>query len=157
MRPAAVQDIEAGQQESKVPLLGSPLRLAGLVSRECKAVNSLGCRLLADMKKFQSVGTSMGVSRGDKRSIKGHRGISQMGHSSREDTMRIKLTYLAPLFGTAAAAVAILAAPIAAADIGQTCSANGSGTICQSPGNAQINDAPPPVNFYPYGGEAFLL
>jgi hypothetical protein len=71
--------------------------------------------------------------------------------------MRIKLTYITPLLGTAAAAVAILAAPIAAADTGQSCSAIGSGTICQSPGNAQINDAPPPVNFYPYGGEALLL
>ncbi|MDT5334285.1 MAG: hypothetical protein QOF31_5582 [Mycobacterium sp.] len=71
--------------------------------------------------------------------------------------MRIKLTYITPLFGTAAAAAAILAAPIAAADTGQSCSASGSGTICQSPGNAQINDAPPPVNYYPYGGEAFLL
>jgi hypothetical protein len=71
--------------------------------------------------------------------------------------MRTKLTYITPLFGTAVAAVAILAAPIAAADTGQSCSADGSGTICQSPGNAQINDAPPPVNYYPYGGDAFLL
>jgi hypothetical protein len=69
----------------------------------------------------------------------------------------MKLTCITPLFGTAAAAVAILAAPIAAADTGQSCSSDGPGTICQSPGNAQINDAPPPVNFYPYGGEAFLL
>jgi hypothetical protein len=72
-------------------------------------------------------------------------------------TMRINLTYITPLLGAAATAVAILAAPIAAADTGQTCSAEGPGTICQSPGNAQINDAPPPVSFYPYGGEAFLL
>lgn len=71
--------------------------------------------------------------------------------------MRIKLTYFTPLFGTAATAVASLAAPTAAADTGQSCSAAGSGTICQSPGNAQINDAPRPVNYYPYGGEAFLL
>jgi hypothetical protein len=71
--------------------------------------------------------------------------------------MRTKLPYLAPLFGTAAAAVAILVAPIAAANTGQSCSADGSATICQSPGNAQINDAPPPVSYYPYGGEAFLL
>jgi hypothetical protein len=71
--------------------------------------------------------------------------------------MRIKLTYIAPLFGTTAAAVAILAAPLAAADTGQSCSADGPGTICQTPGNAQINDAPPPVSYYPYGGEAFLL
>jgi hypothetical protein len=25
------------------------------------------------------------------------------------------------------------------------------------PGNAEINDSPPPVSFYPYGGDAFLL
>jgi hypothetical protein len=71
--------------------------------------------------------------------------------------MRIKPVYINPLFATAAAAVAILSAPIAAADTGQSCSTDGSGTICQSPGNAQINDGPPPVNYYPYGGEAFLL
>ena len=39
----------------------------------------------------------------------------------------------------------------------QSCAMSGPGTVCQSPGNAQINDAPPPVSFYPYGGEAFLL
>jgi hypothetical protein len=71
--------------------------------------------------------------------------------------MRTKLAYATALFGAAAAAVTIIAAPVAAADTGQSCSAAGSGSICQSPGNAQINDAPPPVNFYPYGGEAFLL
>jgi hypothetical protein len=71
--------------------------------------------------------------------------------------MRTKLAYVTALFGAGAAAVAVLAAPVAAADTGQACSADGSGSICQSPGNAQINDSPPPVNFYPYGGEAFLL
>jgi hypothetical protein len=74
-----------------------------------------------------------------------------------EYTMRINLTYITPLLGAAATAAAILAAPIAAADTGPSCSADGPGTICQSPGNTQINDAPPPVNFYPYGGDAFLL
>jgi hypothetical protein len=69
--------------------------------------------------------------------------------------VRTKLTYFAALFGATAAAVAFLAAPVAAADPGQSCSAssaNGSGTVCQSPGNAQINDAPPPASFFPYGG-----
>jgi hypothetical protein len=32
-----------------------------------------------------------------------------------------------------------------------------SSTVCQTPGNAEINDAPPPPDFYPYGGEAGLL
>ncbi|HYR14886.1 MAG TPA: hypothetical protein VEQ67_11800 [Mycobacterium sp.] len=69
----------------------------------------------------------------------------------------MKLTYFTALFGAVTAAGAIAAAPVAAADTGQSCSADGSGSICQSPGNAQINDAPPPVNFYPYGGDGFLL
>ena len=29
--------------------------------------------------------------------------------------------------------------------------------MCQSPGNVQINDSPGGVQFYPYGGDAFLL
>ena len=77
--------------------------------------------------------------------------------------MRTKLRYMTPLLGAAAAAVAIIAAPIAAAAPSgpsaptQSCGASGMGTVCQSPGNVEINDSPPPVNFYPYGGEAFLL
>jgi hypothetical protein len=71
--------------------------------------------------------------------------------------MRTKLTYFTALFGTTAAAVAILAAPVAAAAVGNSCSAGGSTTVCQSPGNAQINDAPPPVNFDPYGGYGLAL
>ena len=79
--------------------------------------------------------------------------------------MRIKLGHFAPVLGAAAVAAAISAAPIASAAPGaqspatpqQPCTGSGPGTICQSPGNAQINDAPPPVQFFPYGGEAFLL
>jgi hypothetical protein len=77
--------------------------------------------------------------------------------------MRIKLSFITPLLGAAAAAVAISAAPIAsAADNGpavpqQSCAASGTGTVCESPGNVQINDTPPAVGFYPYGGDAFLL
>ena len=67
--------------------------------------------------------------------------------------MRIKLTYVTPLLAAGAAVVAIAAAPAAAAANGQTC----SGNICQSPGNVQINDARPPVQFYPYGDMPFLL
>jgi hypothetical protein len=66
--------------------------------------------------------------------------------------MQIKLTYITPLLAAAAAA-AIAAAPTAAAAKGQTC----SGNICQSPGNVQINNAPPPVQYYPYGTMPFLL
>jgi hypothetical protein len=67
--------------------------------------------------------------------------------------MRIKLSRLTALLGAGAIAAAIAAAPIAAADTGQSC----AGNVCQSPGNVQINDSPPSVGFYPYGGEAFLL
>jgi len=76
--------------------------------------------------------------------------------------MRTKLTYLTPVLGTAAVAAAIFAAPIASAAPGavaphQACAATGSATVCQRPGNVQINDAPPPVQFYPYGGLGFLI
>ena len=69
--------------------------------------------------------------------------------------MRIKLTYIAPLLAAGAAAVAIAAAPTAAAANanGQTC----SGNICQSPGNVQIKNAPPPVQYHPYGDIPLLF
>jgi hypothetical protein len=79
--------------------------------------------------------------------------------------MRTMSKYLIPLWAVGTLAVAIAAAPIAVADPDappspaqphQACTTQG-GNICQSPGNAQINDAPPPVQFYPYGGEALLL
>ncbi|MDT5103330.1 MAG: hypothetical protein QOI25_843 [Mycobacterium sp.] len=85
---------------------------------------------------------------------------NQPSKDRRSVTMRIKLSYMTPLLGTAAAAVAISAAPIAAAADSapqQDCGPTGSGTVCQWPGNVEINDAPPPVSFYPYGGDAFLL
>ena len=62
-------------------------------------------------------------------------------------SMKMK-KYITPLFATAAAAVAIAAAPTAFAADHQSCSGSGSGTVCQSPGNVQINDNPPPVSFY---------
>ena len=76
--------------------------------------------------------------------------------------MRIRITYLATLLAAGVAAIAIGAAPIAAAAPGpiqqQSCTQIGSGTECQSPGNVQIDDSPPPVsNFDTYGGEGFLL
>ena len=79
--------------------------------------------------------------------------------------MWIRIGYLTPALGAAGTAVAIVAAPTAAAAPApapappqqQSCATSGAGTVCQSPGNVQINDAPPPVQFFPYGGEAFLL
>ena len=70
--------------------------------------------------------------------------------------MRIKLTYVTPLLAAGAAALAIVAAPTAAA-LPKICAANGGGTTCQSPGNVEINNSPPAVNFYPYGTMPWLL
>jgi hypothetical protein len=74
--------------------------------------------------------------------------------------VRIKLSYMTPLLGPAVAAVAIAAAPIATAEPTaasgpsqdqQSCnSLGGTQTECQSPGNAQIYDAPPQVDYFPY-------
>jgi hypothetical protein len=69
--------------------------------------------------------------------------------------MRIKLNYTTPLLAVGLAVVAIGAAPIAAA--AQSCTGAGSATVCQSPGNVEINNSPPPVSFYPYGNMPFLL
>jgi hypothetical protein len=68
----------------------------------------------------------------------------------------MKFTLIAPALAAGVAAAAIVAAPIASA-AGQSCGGAGGGTVCQSPGNVQINDAPGPAQFFPYGGEAFLL
>jgi hypothetical protein len=72
----------------------------------------------------------------------------------------MKLSYIAPLLATGAAAAAIAAAPIAAADPGaaqQSCTESVSGSECQSPGNVQLNDTPPPIDYYPYGADGLLL
>jgi hypothetical protein len=75
--------------------------------------------------------------------------------------MRIKLNYIAPLLAAGAAAVAITAAPIAAAASAPAphgaCDAGVSGSICDTPGDVGINDSLPPVSFDPYGGEGFLM
>ena len=74
--------------------------------------------------------------------------------------MRIKLTHVTPLLAAGAAAVAVLAAPTAAAaptPLQQTCVATGAGTTCQSPGNVEITNPLPAVSFYPYGTMPWLL
>jgi hypothetical protein len=78
--------------------------------------------------------------------------------------LRIKLSYMTPLIGAAAAAVAIAAAPIATAapthangpsQVQQSCAnLGGTQTECQSPGNAQVYDGPPQVDYFPYAGGA---
>jgi hypothetical protein len=63
--------------------------------------------------------------------------------------------HLATLIGAAAVAAAIAWAPLAAAEPNQpeeSCETAGqSSTVCQSPGDVEIKDAPPSVTFYPYG------
>jgi hypothetical protein len=80
----------------------------------------------------------------------------------REFNMRIRMRFMTLFLGAAAAAVAIGAAPIAGAATSITadqasCAGGASDMVCQSPGNVQINDTPPAVGYYPYGGDAFLL
>jgi hypothetical protein len=76
--------------------------------------------------------------------------------------MRVKLIHLTPALGAAAVAAAMFAAPMASAGPGpaqphQSCVGADTATVCQSPGNVQINDAPPPVQYFPYGGLGFLI
>jgi hypothetical protein len=76
--------------------------------------------------------------------------------------MKLGLNYLATLLATGAAAVAVAAAPIAAAaptapgdttQAQQSCTnLGGTQTECQTPGNVQVNDAPPQVDYFPYAG-----
>ena len=95
--------------------------------------------------------------------------------------MRVKLNYFAPLLATAATAVAVAFAPIATAAPSQGAAGAGSAAAgagsaaapsdpgqsqqscvtlggtesqCQSPGKAQIYDAPPQVDYFPYAGGA---
>jgi hypothetical protein len=56
--------------------------------------------------------------------------------------MRTKVGALTLLLATAAGAVAISAAPMAAADP-TSCNAVGPDSVCQTPGNVQINDSAP--------------
>ena len=87
--------------------------------------------------------------------------------------MRMRTSYLGSVLAVGAAAV-LAAAPIAGAmpapgqpSPGATASTQsgsaappscmslgGTQYECQSPGNAQINDSPPQVDYYPYAGGA---
>jgi hypothetical protein len=79
--------------------------------------------------------------------------------------MRTKSISLTTLLTAGAAAVAIVAAPTAAAaSTGaanpspvQAACAVGPGTECVTPGNAQINDSPPGVSYDPYGDFGLAL
>ena len=74
-------------------------------------------------------------------------------------TMPFKLNYITPLL-TAVAAMVIATAPTAAATADPpACAVLGVSAVqCQTPGNVQINDAPPAVHYKPqwndrYGGD----
>jgi hypothetical protein len=86
---------------------------------------------------------------------------------SKGSTMQLGRNYFAPLLAAGAVAVAIAAAPIAAAapaaptapgdttQAQQSCaSLGGTQTVCQTPGNVQVYDAPPQVDYFPYAGGA---
>ncbi|MET0475334.1 MAG: hypothetical protein ABW001_11950 [Mycobacterium sp.] len=68
-------------------------------------------------------------------------------------------TYGSTLLATGAAALAIAIAPTAsAAQVPPpSCGEAGGGTECQSPGNVEIYDSPPPVNFDPYGDYGVVI
>lgn len=86
--------------------------------------------------------------------------------------MGVNLNYFMPLLAAGAVAAAIAVAPVAAAapnqgaaitggssgdsNQGQQSCMNLGGTQsqCQSPGNAQVYDAPPQVDYFPYAGGA---
>ena len=112
----------------------------------------------------------MGASNDDQGSPQSESGraIDLDHYTKRRDvTMLVKLSYLVPLLGAGAAAAAIVAAPIAAAsphpaESQASCTMVGGGssgvdTRCESPGNVQIRNNPPAVQFYPYGGGELLL
>jgi hypothetical protein len=88
--------------------------------------------------------------------------------------MRVRLNYFAPLLAAGTIAAAVAVAPIAAAATspdapsasaatassgstqpGQSCvTLGGTQEQCQSPGNSQVYDAPPQVDYFPYAGGA---
>jgi hypothetical protein len=73
--------------------------------------------------------------------------------------MHNKLSCITPLLAAVAGAVIATAPTAAATTTPPACAAlGGSATQCQTPGNVQINDAPPPVHYKPqwndrYGGD----
>jgi hypothetical protein len=76
-------------------------------------------------------------------------------------TVRTTSKHITPLLAAVAIVAAIGTAPVAAADEpnqpsppSQSCSQLGAAEYkCESPGNAQLNDAPPVTNFFPQGDD----
>jgi hypothetical protein len=57
-----------------------------------------------------------------------------------------RLRYLVPLIGAAAAATIFAAPPAMADDSAGSCTTGADDTVCESPGNAQIDATPPDVS-----------
>jgi hypothetical protein len=73
--------------------------------------------------------------------------------------MWIGTKHIAPVLAAGAVAVAIAAAPTAAAAPTETCTGLNTGsTICESPGNAEVNDTLPFASVLPqwsdFGGQS---
>ena len=79
-------------------------------------------------------------------------------------TVRTTRKHIPPVLATVAVVAAIGTAPVAAADgpvatdqpsaPSQSCTQLGAAeSKCESPGNAQLNDAPPVTNFFPQGDD----
>jgi uncharacterized protein YggE len=73
--------------------------------------------------------------------------------------MTSKLKYFAAALLTVAAVLAIAAAPTAAAQLSDTCiNVSTSSTICESPGNSEVNDSLSRANTTPqwssFGGQS---
>jgi len=70
-------------------------------------------------------------------------------------TIRMGPKRVARVLCAAVVGAAIATTPVATADPGssqETCAPTATAsTVCQSPGDVEIKDAPPSITFYPYG------
>jgi hypothetical protein len=73
--------------------------------------------------------------------------------------MTIQRRYLPPMLLAVAAAASIATAPTALAE--QSCTYTGANsTVCQTPGNVQIVNTPPPVQYapqFPFFGDNLII
>jgi hypothetical protein len=76
--------------------------------------------------------------------------------SRREENMSKKFRLIAPLFAAGAAA-SIMLAPAASAETHLDCSnPSGNSTVCETPGNVQLNTTTDGTTAYPQYGYPFL-
>jgi len=96
------------------------------------------------LSRFSAALSEFSAVAGDADSVQQHTIFSAL----RSAIVEMKLKYITPLLAAGIAAVAIAAAPTAFAANKPSC----SGTVCQSPGNVQLKNPPPHVQYHPYGG-----